>query len=508
MSLFFSLIGFIFLCHTAVQCFGDDCWIIAFGLPAALMLVALVLFTIGSPYYIKNPVQENIFLKLCGAIGTAIGRSCGSGSGTVSHWLDRARPEYTQEFLDDCKAVLRVLALFIPLPLFWALFDQQGSRWTYQAQKMSTYVDFFDIHLEAEQVQIMNGLMIVVFVAFFDAVVYPLLAKCNLLKKPLQRIVAGCILAAVSFLVIGFIQIEVQSVNDDVLRNSPSTWRTRIFNTGSCTFDLTVKVGDADPDDAVTIDKYGTFLLGPGRATNKTYLTFDNIVCGGVKGTKRTHELSDPYPNTEFDVRTISDIYFDGSSQPTQKWAIDSFPWAVDGSGKKKVYNEWLFHIMVTPFTSLPPSKVSRMELIIGNSVKTTFNTSSTDKTPTLVYATLTRPSTNYKVRWYDSNNNAKTIEKKLQLLQGGGYTIFLKEGKDGEIEAEALVDKIENGMSAYWQAIPYFIITAGEIFFSITGLSFAFSQAPASMKSILTAGWLLTASFGRLIFILIPFQT
>ena len=39
---------------------------------------------------------------------------------------------------------------------------------------------------------------------------------------------------------------------------------------------------------------------------------------------------------------------------------------------------------------------------------------------------------------------------------------------------------------------------------FSITGLSFAFSQAPESMKSILTAAWLLTISIGNVIDIVI----
>ena len=31
------------------------------------------------------------------------------------------------KFLDEVKCVLRVLVLFLPLPVFWALFDQQVS---------------------------------------------------------------------------------------------------------------------------------------------------------------------------------------------------------------------------------------------------------------------------------------------------------------------------------------------------------------------------------------------
>ena len=40
----------------------------------------------------------------------------------------------------DIKYVLRILILYIPLPLFWTLFDQQGSRWTLQAVRMDGYV--------------------------------------------------------------------------------------------------------------------------------------------------------------------------------------------------------------------------------------------------------------------------------------------------------------------------------------------------------------------------------
>lgn len=43
-----------------------------------------------------------------------------------------------------------------------------------------------------------------------------------------------------------------------------------------------------------------------------------------------------------------------------------------------------------------------------------------------------------------------------------------------------------------------------GEIMFSITGLEFAYSQAPTSMKSVLQACWLLTTAFGNLIVVIV----
>lgn len=41
------------------------------------------------------------------------------------HWLEYADDEFDNVFINDVKAALKVLLLFVPLPVFWALFDQQ-----------------------------------------------------------------------------------------------------------------------------------------------------------------------------------------------------------------------------------------------------------------------------------------------------------------------------------------------------------------------------------------------
>jgi POT family proton-dependent oligopeptide transporter len=44
-----------------------------------------------------------------------------------------------------------------------------------------------------------------------------------------------------------------------------------------------------------------------------------------------------------------------------------------------------------------------------------------------------------------------------------------------------------------WWQALAYLVITVAEILISVTGLELAFVAAPKSMKSFVTAMWLLT---------------
>jgi len=44
---------------------------------------------------------------------------------TREHWLDYADDKYDKRFLEEAKVLLKVLFLYIPLPFFWSLFDQQ-----------------------------------------------------------------------------------------------------------------------------------------------------------------------------------------------------------------------------------------------------------------------------------------------------------------------------------------------------------------------------------------------
>lgn len=52
--------------------------------------------------------------------------------------------------------------------------------------------------------------------------------------------------------------------------------------------------------------------------------------------------------------------------------------------------------------------------------------------------------------------------------------------------------------LSLAWQILPYVLLEAGEVLLSTTGLEFAFSQAPASMKSTIMSFWLVTVAVGN----------
>jgi POT family proton-dependent oligopeptide transporter len=54
--------------------------------------------------------------------------------------------------------------------------------------------------------------------------------------------------------------------------------------------------------------------------------------------------------------------------------------------------------------------------------------------------------------------------------------------------------------LNVMWQFFPYLVMTMAEVMISITGLEFAYTQAPRSMKSSIMSIWLLTVFFGNML--------
>lgn len=159
----------------SVTCFGDDtCYALGFGFPAVLMLLSLSIFFIltnykfvylclfffdslirfgkklvqieetqrerdaeVSPLYNSNCITYKVRWVLFWYLNCfqyAIGMKCKRRNGCLkrNHWLDHAKGKYQMKLIYDMKIVFAVLLLYTPLPIFWSLFDQQGSRWTFQ----------------------------------------------------------------------------------------------------------------------------------------------------------------------------------------------------------------------------------------------------------------------------------------------------------------------------------------------------------------------------------------
>lgn len=90
-----------------------------------------------------------------------------------------------------------------------------------------------------------------------------------------------------------------------------------------------------------------------------------------------------------------------------------------------------------------------------------------------------------------------------VDLRYGGVYNLLVGIDSDSNEIISKLVEIIvPNSMNMLWLIPQFFIMTLGEVIFSVTGLEFSYSQAPISMKSVMHSCWLLTVAFGNVIIV------
>jgi solute carrier family 15 oligopeptide transporter 1 len=197
-----------------VHCFGEDsCYPAAFGLPALLMLVATVILVLGSHMYVKKPPSGDGTLKILRVLVARL-KTFLFGTSMSS---ELARESSDSQFQSDLRVFKNILVVFAPISLFWALYDQQGSRWTYQALMMNGRLTD-TIFIKPEQMGIFNALLILGLIPAFERIFYPVLAsKCNIHLGPQARMCWGMVLAGASFVAAAVIQLAIEACPEEAL---------------------------------------------------------------------------------------------------------------------------------------------------------------------------------------------------------------------------------------------------------------------------------------------------
>ena len=214
-----------------VHCFGDkDCFSLAFGVPAILMLLSVVIFVAGKKMYVMKPPAGNMIFGVSQCISQAIGGwRQERKTNPRKHWLDYAEPKVGHKMVSDTKILLKILVLFLPFPVFWALFDQQGSRWTFQATRMDG--ELWGYTIKPDQMQVINPLLILGFIPIFDCIIYPMLSTIGI-RRPLQKLTLGGLLAAVAFVASALVELKIEAL-EPALPNDISS-QLRIYNGMPC----------------------------------------------------------------------------------------------------------------------------------------------------------------------------------------------------------------------------------------------------------------------------------
>ncbi|XP_063069418.1 solute carrier family 15 member 1-like [Engraulis encrasicolus] len=434
----------------------QKCYPLAFGVPAALMVVALVVFVVGSGMYVKTAPTGNIMGQVSKCIGFAIKnryRHRSSQYPSREHWMDWATEKYDKLLIQQIKMVLKVLFLYLPLPMFWTLFDQKGSRWTLQATTMDGNFGF--LILQPDQMQTLNPILILTLVPITDRLIYPLIEKCGFNFSPLKRMTVGMFLAAMAFISAGFVQLEI----DKTLPVFPTSTEAQVRVLNMRTTELTV-----------TIPPYESFQLGANQANGNGYLTFVNDEIDVSLGSPNEPGLT----NVTKGIRQTLvitpvgvEVFNDTNSKP--------------GQGNNAVR-----------FISATAVSVSGGEVETGSLVPFTYSN----------YTLVPRGTKTFTI---SSDVGGQPCEYTKDFGFGASYSFVIPATISGENCGVQEVEEMQpNSVHMALQIPQYFFITAGEVVFSVTGLEFSYSQAPSNMKAVLQAGWLLTTAMGNFIVLIV----
>ncbi|XP_076679855.1 peptide transporter family 1 isoform X1 [Andrena cerasifolii] len=455
-----------------VTCFGlNSCYSLAFLVPAILMTLSIVIFALGKPLYRIRQPTGNIMLVVSKCICHAISKKSKSKGEKREHWLDYADDEYDQPLISDIKAALQVIKLFIPIPIFWALYDQQGSRWTLQAAQMDGEMGSF--LLQPDQMLVVNPLLVMAFIPLFETCIYPVLSKVGI-STPLRKLSLGGLLAALSFVISAFVDLQLEGTQP--ILPSAGLTQVRIFNTLNCPVPMTI--GNATTE-LQNLDMWvNQHIEVKGTQTLSYKADFTGCKTAGYYNPTLNSVV---YGNMALEeAAAISYVITPNGLTYHYK---DSVSKSRDGLPRVRGL-----------FSVDPPGSSVTVELIRAG-IPLTFNWTTTD--PQVSELNDVKHDT------YDIVVNGEKVKSDVPLKSGGVYTVVGSVTASGK-HVNVVVVTQSNSLHILWMLPQYIVITVGEVMFSVTGLEFAFTQSPDSMKSLMQAAWQLTVAIGNLIVIII----
>jgi POT family proton-dependent oligopeptide transporter len=155
---------------------------LAFGIPGVLMFIATLIFYIGRNEFVAMP---------------------------AAGWQLYRDELFSKKGL---KSLLGLGVLYIFIAPFWALFDQTGSAWVLQAEKMDLGVNlgFMSFEMLPSQVQVINPILVMAFIPIFTLYIYPFAEKFVKVTAK-RKIGVGFFFAAASFAVIAVAEQLIQT---------------------------------------------------------------------------------------------------------------------------------------------------------------------------------------------------------------------------------------------------------------------------------------------------------
>ncbi len=152
---------------------------LAFGMPAAMMLLATFVFWSGRYKFAHIPPAGKAFFR------------------------ENFNPE-------GWGIIGRIAGIYAFVAVFWSLYEQSGGEWVLQAEKMDLRCTLFGHTFEvlSSQIQTINGIFILILIPVFQYWIYPAVSRIFPLT-PLRKIGLGMVVTAASFLISARIESQI-----------------------------------------------------------------------------------------------------------------------------------------------------------------------------------------------------------------------------------------------------------------------------------------------------------
>ncbi|MGI4763300.1 MAG: POT family MFS transporter [Janthinobacterium lividum] len=161
----------------------------AFGVPGLLMGAAAFTFWLGRRHYVRVP-PTGLLAGLRHTLGPGESRA----------------------------ALRRVGAIFLFIPVLWALYNQSESEWVLQAAHLDRHLWPGGYAPLPEQLQIIGIVFGIGLNPLLTYRIYPALARCGIRATPLRRMGVGMVLVALAMCIIAGVQGGLDA------GVSPSVW--------------------------------------------------------------------------------------------------------------------------------------------------------------------------------------------------------------------------------------------------------------------------------------------
>lgn len=437
---------------TRITCFDEqECYFASFMSSAACTGGQLFMLLIFAKCLEKEKPEKGIIFKFFKCIGNAIKERIRQGrTNPRQHWMDYAEPSYGAKLVGDIKRYFQIITILLSYIAYSAVYEQIDSKWLFQATRLDVRVGSYRII--PDHYQLLNPLMVIIFLPLVTNVIDPRTKRFKT-ERQIRRVVIGGVLVSIGFIMAGVLESRIRHTTPSLPDKDKSN--LRILNSLNCT--MVLRASDVITAPLIINPMSSLSLKNIQVETGRTIALSGKGACGNFN-----NEAVALNAGKATGVRILR--------------------------GQEKVTTMSYDEIIEKTESAHPTILIFADEAKTSITLKDSKGVSIRMKSRSngFLYTEIV-PET------YSLIIDSKTIVENIELHLGGAYVILLASGSFNIYEV------IEpNSVHFFWIVPQMIVLTLGEVYFNVTMLSFCYTEAPASLKQVVSATYYFIRGLGE----------